>query len=176
MNIIKKHNILKSRRRAFKVRTIVLHHSAGPSVRSAENALINRNLGYHFMIEKDGTVYEYAPVHRYMSHAYRYNRGSAGVCFIGGGKYGPASECQIEAVIEVLRMLAFDFPAITTVTGHKHVDRRGPHLRRGKIDPRFEGEPEQSIDWKIDEKFMKRIANQSGLRFVNRKELYGTWE
>jgi N-acetyl-anhydromuramyl-L-alanine amidase AmpD len=176
MKLVKKHGILNNRVRAFKVRRVILHHTAGGTVQGAVSALRNRGLGYHYMIDKDGTVYEFAEAHRYMAHAYRANRGTLGIAFIGGGKYGAANACQLSAVVELLEQLKLNYPSITEVTGHKHVDRRGKHLRRGKIDPRFEGEPEQSIDWETDRTFMKIIAREAGLTFINRKELYGTWE
>ena len=168
MHIVKKHNRFKQRRRFVKPFRVILHHTAGGTLRGAQSTLINRGLGYHYMIEKNGTVHEYVPADKWTPHAYKANRGTVGVSFVGGGKYGAMSDEQYNSVIELLKVLKDTYPTITEVSGHKHVDNRG-----WKIDPRMPGEPANGVDFNIDKKYMDKIACKSGLKFVSKKDLFG---
>ena len=60
------------------VDTIVLHATAGSSLAGAIETLRERHLGYHYLIEKDGTITKALPNKRQTGHA--------------GNSYGPHEE------------------------------------------------------------------------------------
>lgn len=147
---------------------VILHHTVTPSVRSAENGLNSRRggLGYHFIVDTNGDVYQYGGLLTLMYHAAGYNSEAIGIAMVGGGDYGPLTEVQVETVIQLINEnIRPNAPEITYVTGHKHASRNG------KIDPRFKGEPPLDVNWKIDAKYMQRISDATGLTFVNKQDL-----
>ena len=162
-----RHGTLRSKRRLFLPTRIILHHTAGGSMRGAVTTLAKRGLSYHAIVDKDGTIHEFVPANRMAFHAYKNNRGTVGISFVGGGKYGPAAAKQIDAAIEYINALTIEYPNLKELTGHKHVDPRG-----WKIDPRFRGEPTLGINWEVDKKYMTDIAARTGLEFVTREELF----
>ena len=158
-----RHGLFKEGRRVVRPYKVILHHTAGGSLSGAESTLQQRGLGYHYMIDYEGDVYEYVPADRWTAHAYKNNRGTVGVSFIGGGKYGAANEQQIEACIDLCNYLRQRYPSIKEISGHKHVDTRG-----WKIDPRFAGEPADGVDLDVDKENMDYIADGCGLTFTTR--------
>lgn len=68
----------------------IVHHSAGPksqSVRSIQDFHMGSNgwsdIGYNFLVDEDGTVYEGRGWLTVGAHAPDHNRSGIGVCFIG---------------------------------------------------------------------------------------------
>jgi N-acetyl-anhydromuramyl-L-alanine amidase AmpD len=163
MKIIEKHGLLHYSSRFRNPKRIILHHTAGGSLSGAEVTLRGRKLAYHYMIDKDGVIYEYVTPNNHASHAYRNNSGTVGVAFVGGGKFGPCNPLQLQAIIDICNHIQAEYPSIKEITGHKHVDPRG-----WKIDPRWPGEPELGIDWDIDAQYMKQIADATGLKFIKK--------
>lgn len=68
----------KVRSKSVVVDTIVVHYTAGGSLSGAISTLETRGLGYHYLIDFDGSVYKGAP---YMSETYH-----------AGSSYGPHEE------------------------------------------------------------------------------------
>jgi N-acetyl-anhydromuramyl-L-alanine amidase AmpD len=158
---VKKHGRLKSRPRIVSPRTIVIHHTGGGTITGAEDTLKRRGLGYHYMIDGDGTVVEYVPPSRRCAHAYRNNTGTIGIAYVGGGDFGACNEGQYISLIELCRDIKKEYPTVKNVTGHKHIDPRG-----WKIDPRWSGEPPNGVDWDIDMKWMLHIRDKTGLHVI----------
>lgn len=167
MKMIKKHGMLASHRRLRKPYRIIVHHTAGGTLSGAEGALRKRGLGYHYMIDKDGQVYEYGSPSRKMYHAYKANTGTIGISYVGGGSFGPINEAQYRSLVELCIYIKDNFKSVKEVTGHKHVDSRG-----WKIDPRWPGEPPNGIDWEIDRQEMEELAKRTGLTFVSKKDIF----
>ena len=73
---------------------IVVHCSGDPADTDATTETIRRrhmqrgyrDIGYHFVIERDGTVVECRPLTQAGWHAAGYNRHSIGICLVGGRK------------------------------------------------------------------------------------------
>lgn len=63
-----------------KVNLIVLHATAGSSLRGAIDTLRKRGLGYHYLIDKAGVIHKGAPYTRRTGHA--------------GNSYGPNEEAR----------------------------------------------------------------------------------
>ena len=164
--IVKRHGVFKNRPRLRGAYMLVLHHTAGGTLSGAVSTLKKRGLGYHYLVDKDGTIYEYVPPHRRCSHAYRANTGTVGASFVGGGRFGECNDKQLEAFIFLGRFLKQKH-GLTHVSGHKHVDSRG-----WKIDPRFAGEPANGVNWNADAAMMQHIASETGLKFLSRKHIF----
>lgn len=110
---------------------IVLHDTAGPTLKGAEDTLKQRRLGYHAMIDRDGTIYQYYEWDDAVNHAFANNRLTIGVSLVGGGGTSLKS-IQIDATVELLQFLKARFSSIKSFTSHKECDPRGE-----KIDPEF---------------------------------------
>ena len=159
MNIINRKGVLK----AHGIQDpdmIILHDTVSPTVRSAENGLTARGLGYHYIIEKNGDVYQYASPKSMMWHAKDYNTGTIGISYVGGGPYGEVNDVAIAASIELINSLKEDCSKLTMITAHKYASVSG------KIDPRFPGDPENGAKESVDDPYMTHIADATGLDFV----------
>jgi len=158
MKLVLKHNFLPraTDHTVMSPRVIILHDTAGPTLRSAEETLKQRGLGYHYMIDRDGTCYEYAPPTVKMNHAVGYNGISVGISYVGGGGYGPVNDIQIQASIDLINKYIKPFtPTIRQITGHRHASNSG------KIDPEWEGDSANT-----DADKMQSISKATMLRFV----------
>lgn len=75
-----------------KIDYIVVHSSASPEGREDTVEDIHRwhkargfkDIGYHFIIELDGIVFEGRPISQQGAHVKGFNKNSIGVCYIGG--------------------------------------------------------------------------------------------
>ncbi len=147
---------------------IILHHTVSPTVSSAVNGLKSRagGLGYHFIIDNDGTVNQFGDCNQLMYHASGYNHESIGVSFVGGGHFSSVNAIQIKAAIRLINEnIKTVCPSISLITCHKHA------TSSGKIDPRFPGEPENGINLIIDKHYMDQISQAVGLTFVGHGEI-----
>ena len=87
-----------------------------------------RDIGYHFVIYRDGSVHTGRPIEQIGAHTSGYNANSIGICYIGGcaatkndkGEYPPKdtrTPQQREALIALVRKLREQYPG-ATVHGH----------------------------------------------------------
>ena len=76
-----------------KIDKIILHCAATPEGRDISMETIKSwhvkgngwsDIGFHYVIELDGTIKEGRPMHRSGAHTKGHNTGSIGVCYIGG--------------------------------------------------------------------------------------------
>lgn len=83
------------------------------------------DIGYHYVIDRDGTIVPGRPVERIGAHTRGHNRHSIGVCLIGG--HGSASTDhfrdnftpeQEAALSGILQDFSRDLPDFLTVHGH----------------------------------------------------------
>ncbi len=156
MQLVLRHNLLPKARSQMNnaPHLIVLHDTVTPTIKSAENALLDRGLGYHYMIDKDGTCYEYSVPSVTMNHAAGYNRNSVGVSYVCGGQFGSVNDVQIAASIELINYIKKLAPTIRVITEHKHASSSG------KIDPQWAEETPHA-----DEYYMKMISEKTNLEF-----------
>ena len=141
-------------------RRIILHHTAGGTLKGAEDTLRKRGLAYHYMIDKDGSIHRYHSPTDYAAHAAGHNQGSIGIAFVGGGTFGPVNSNQYDALIGLITVLMEKHPTIATITGHKHVSTSG------KIDPRWPGEPADGVNLDVDRQWMTKIQSETGLTLI----------
>jgi len=64
---------------------LIIHYTAGGSISSAVSTLNKKGLAYHFLIDKNGTVYVYTPDNIFTQHAGNINNESVSIAFVGGG-------------------------------------------------------------------------------------------
>lgn len=89
------------------------------------------DIGYHDLIDRDGTRARGRPIERIGAHVGGHNTGSAGVCLIGGDgsrendpfekNFTHPQEMALKAYIR--EMLAL-YPGITKISGHNQYDRK----------------------------------------------------
>ena len=87
------------------VRKIVIHYSATPITRHVTAGSIRRNhmakgwkdIGYHWIIDRNGIVWEGRPEGLRGAHCKGWNDESIGVCWIGGLRGDGTPECNITA-------------------------------------------------------------------------------
>lgn len=83
------------------------------------------DIGYHFLIDCDGTVVEGRPLERVGAHVKNHNTGTIGISLFGGhgGSAGDQfldnfTEDQERALMQLVRQLQDNYPTITNVSGH----------------------------------------------------------
>ena len=114
------------------INELIVHCSATPSgkdftvqqIRQWHLARGFRDIGYHFVIYRDGSVHKGRPLEQAGAHCVGHNRHSIGICYIGGlainGKT-PADTrtvAQKAALTELLKELHAKFPH-ATLHGHR---------------------------------------------------------
>lgn len=123
---------------------IVVHCSATEAGKDFRAADIDRwhrergfnGIGYHYVVDLDGTIEEGRPLEEIGAHCTGYNVGSIGICYIGGLQGGNAADTRTGEQRMALHKLIwklFGRFGITDICGHRDLspDRNGD----GKITP-----------------------------------------
>ena len=86
------------------------------------------DIGYHYLIDRDGTVVEGRPIERTGAHVKGHNKTSVGISLFGGHggsqddkfseHFTPEQDRALRKLIAQLRM---EYPSITKVRGHNEV-------------------------------------------------------
>jgi len=110
--------------------------SANEKVREVRDWHVRDNgwsdIGYHYLIDRDGTVVEGRPVERAGAHARGHNATSIGIALFGG--HGAASTDnfddhftpeQDKALRNQIAHLELQFPGIKKIIGHNEVAAKG---------------------------------------------------
>lgn len=114
------------------INKIIIHCSATPEGRDYTVADIRRwhlqrgfsDIGYHYVIYRDGTVVVGRPLTQPGAHCYGKNKTSIGICYIGGltsdGKSAKDTRtpAQKSALVILIKELRSKFPD-STVHGHR---------------------------------------------------------
>ena len=108
--------------------TLVIHHSAFYELDGLETLLeIQRlhredrgwaDIGYHFLLDKQGTIYEGRDLHARGAHTAGYNTGSAGICLMGDFRFVAPSRAQLYAAQALIRWLVYRLHP-THLAGHQ---------------------------------------------------------
>lgn len=89
------------------------------------------DIGYHYLIDRDGTVLEGRPVEKAGAHARGHNKTSIGISLWGG--HGGDQDDKFEenftpeqdrALRRLIAQLQMEFPAINTIMGHNEVSAK----------------------------------------------------
>jgi len=83
------------------------------------------DIGYHYLIDRDGTVVTGRPLDRTGAHVKGHNTGTVGISLFGGfgGSAGDSfadnfTEDQERALLDLITKLKSDHPSITKISGH----------------------------------------------------------
>ncbi len=115
-----------------KINEIIVHCTATPEGRDFSVSQIRlchlrrgfRDIGYHYVVYRDGTILPGRPVARQGAHCLGHNRWSIGVCYVGGvAKDGKTPKdtrtaAQKESLRQLLLRLHRRYPA-ATLHGHR---------------------------------------------------------
>ena len=115
-----------------KINKIILHCSATPEGRHHDVADIRRwhlkrgfnDIGYHYLIHIDGTVEEGRPLNKQGAHCSGQNRGSIGICYVGGMSKDmkkakdTRTQAQKDSLIKLMHELIYKYNKDMTIHGH----------------------------------------------------------
>ncbi|HEX4421702.1 MAG TPA: peptidoglycan recognition family protein [Kofleriaceae bacterium] len=120
---------------------IVLHYTAGGSAKATRGYFDNErieasrkdlaragavNVSAHFLVDRDGTIYQLQPADRFARHCIGMNHIAIGIENVGDEARFPLTDAQVAADATLVRMLARQFP-ITHLLGHFEVMRFRNH-------------------------------------------------
>ena len=114
------------------INEIIIHCSATPEGKDYTVEQIRQwhkqrgfsDIGYHYVIYRDGSIHSGRPIERIGAHCLKHNAHSIGVCYIGGvAKDGKApkdtrTDAQKESLIKLIKELKAKYPK-ATVHGHR---------------------------------------------------------
>lgn len=113
------------------INLIVVHCSATTplqdiGVKEIRDWHVNENgwsdIGYHYVIRRNGFIEDGRPIARAGAHARGYNKKSIGVCYVGGVNINGDPEdnrtqMQLQSLVTLLKKLVRQFPS-AEVVGH----------------------------------------------------------
>lgn len=111
-----------------KIRKIIVHCSDTPDNRDVDAAEIRRwhmqdngwnDIGYHFVIKRDGTLEAGRPFLRAGAHTRGNNADSVGICMVGRSTFAPEQFATLDAVIGTIRAALMNK---LPVFGHRDFD------------------------------------------------------
>ena len=118
------------------IEEIIVHCSATPEGRDVSTEEIRQwhldrgwsDIGYHFVVELDGTVCDGRPLEKSGAHAKGHNSQSVGVCYVGGvdsdmEAKDTRTDEQAVALVELITSLKEQFPE-AIVIGHRDVSEK----------------------------------------------------
>lgn len=114
------------------INEIIIHCSATPEGKDYTVEQIRQwhkqrgfsDIGYHYVIYRDGSIHSGRPIERIGAHCLKHNAHSIGVCYIGGvAKDGKTpkdtrTNAQKESLIKLIKELKAKYPK-ATVHGHR---------------------------------------------------------
>ena len=115
-----------------KINKIIIHCSATPEGREHNVADIRRwhlkrgfnDIGYHYLIHIDGTIEEGRPINKQGAHCSGENRGSIGLCYVGGMSKDmkkakdTRTQAQKDSLIKLMHELIYKYNKDMTIHGH----------------------------------------------------------
>ena len=134
----------------MKIHTVVIHYSATypdqdigvKEVRKMHMDRGWRDVGYHWLIRRDGTLEEGRPEGTLGAHVRGHNSGTIGICWAGGlerasgssvGVWNP-TEAQEACLVRLIHDIQKRWPNAKRVVGHKDlVPSECPGLQKGGV-------------------------------------------
>lgn len=112
--------------------TVVVHHSALPLTQGPREIQALHmdqrgyaDIGYHFIIAPDGTIYEGRPIGIRGAHVAGYNTGTVGVVLLGNFNETLPPEAQMRSLTRLLSYLRVEY-GVTHLAGHQDFPDQGP--------------------------------------------------
>lgn len=105
---------------------ITIHHSGGNlTVKEMQDMHIDRNkwldIGYHYVVDKKGNIYQGRPVETVGAHVQGFNVGNVGVCLIGNFQTEKSIPAQVKAAEQMMAWLCYVYE-ISVSNIYKHSD------------------------------------------------------
>ena len=94
------------------------------------------NVAAHFLVDRDGTVYQLLEETRVARHCIGLNHLSIGIENVGGGAKYPLTAAQVSANAELVRMLNAKHD-ITHLIGHHEYRQMESHPYFSEKDPKY---------------------------------------
>lgn len=112
------------------ITTIAIHHAGDDLTVEQVNSLhrtgqvagINGGIGYHFYIEKDGTVHRGNPETMIGAHVYQHNRYTLGISHQGNFNNEQPTDAQWNSLVKLVAYLCAKYsitPSRSTIKGHR---------------------------------------------------------
>ena len=115
-----------------KINKIILHCAATPEGREVSVDTIRKwhlkrgfnDIGYHYLIHIDGTIEEGRPLSKQGAHCSGQNRGSVGICYVGGMSKDmkkakdTRTQAQKDSLINLMHELIYKYNKDMTIHGH----------------------------------------------------------
>lgn len=111
---------------------IIVHCSATEAGKDFKAADIRRwhiegngwkDIGYHYVIDIDGTIEVGRPIDQAGAHTTNHDKTTIGICYVGGLWNGKPKDTrtlkQQAAMVQLIRSLKVCFPTIKKVSGHR---------------------------------------------------------
>lgn len=119
-----------------KINQIIIHCSATPEKMDIDAETIRKwhtakgwsDIGYHYVIKRNGDVQDGRPVERIGAHCRGYNSYSIGVCLVGGvDEYNDPqdnfTEKQMQSLVRLLKALRKVYPE-ASIHGHNEFSNK----------------------------------------------------
>ena len=138
-------------------KAIVVHWTASSTAQSAWNTFAQAtlsgrtdltsggslNVSAHYLVDRDGTIYELLPPTRIARHCIGLNHIAIGIENVGDGTKYPITAEQVKANVNLIKALANKYPITHLIGHHEHnamethpyFQELNPKYRTTKIDP-----------------------------------------
>ncbi len=109
----------------FNPKRVVLHHTGGKSASSAVNAMGSAGYSVHYVVDKDGTIYQYVDLDKKAAHACGSNHETIGIEIVNSGLGEDYTDKQYESINGIVTSLEnrLTSKASPFVIGHFEVDK-----------------------------------------------------
>ncbi|WP_238352034.1 N-acetylmuramoyl-L-alanine amidase [Brevibacillus brevis] len=121
-----RHKTLKyGRRKLTDIRSAAMHHSAtkSGSPEAFAGYHVNTNgwpgIAYHFVVQKDGTIYWCNDLEAISYHVGNSNRHALGICLVGDFRTQKPTLAQLDAAHRLIQHLQVQIPSMKQVLGHQ---------------------------------------------------------
>ncbi|MED1918781.1 N-acetylmuramoyl-L-alanine amidase [Bacillus thuringiensis] len=121
-----RHKTLRyGRRKSSDIRSAAMHHSAtksgSPEAFAGYHVVTNGwpGIAYHFVIQKDGTIYWCNDPETISYHVGNSNRHALGICLVGDFRTQKPTGAQIDAANRLIEYLQGQIPSMKQVLGHQ---------------------------------------------------------
>ena len=114
------------------IEEIIVHCSSTEAGRDIKAADIRRwhiegngwkDIGYHYVIDIDGTIEVGRPIDQTGAHTTNHNKTTIGICYVGGLWNGKPKDTrtlkQQASLVQLIKSLKVCFPTIKKVSGHR---------------------------------------------------------